>query len=662
MADNKVLVIDNDLRTIKVPAGFVIGVAGDKEVTRLYFKMPRYYGGFDLGQFDISINYFNAAGEGDVSGVDDIRIGDDRINFTWLVDAYMTVYSGNVRFNVHLEKTNGSDIEKEFNTTYTVTRVLENLNTIGQVESKFPSIVEKWKTELFNRFDGRVDSTLSLSGMAADAAVTGTKLKRLEYAVSSPYNFKGSCLYSELPSGAMVNDTYYCTDKKCRYTWSGSGWYQSSINESDYQDEMTSMRKDIGKLEPGDNHIVYSRVVPNNMINKAKLEPGYYVDTSGVKQAGTGWNLTEKIDIAGLSSVHFYGGVGLTCFYNADDEFISYVNSVSGEIPIPEGASYLLASVIDSYKNTALIVRYESLYYDEGVLTIERKGYEEGFINFTVPVNQTVSGVTDADDNRSELEEYVDVNCVLSLPKNYTPFGKPVKLIMMCHGAGQGIDSWKNHEGYQALVQMFRSQGYAVFDCNGFKNDELGWSFWGNQRGVEAWRKAYKYVTDHYNVEKTFSIYGFSMGGLTAMNLAFQGFPNIDCIALSSPVLNLEACWDDESVKPVLKVLYGLGDEWDDDKVVGNNPYKHIIDINGVKHCFHKLPPIKIWYGSTEDSGAVNKQYAIDIVEAIRNSGGYAQYREVSGAGHEICYGMNHYCNVDYLVYFERFNKTEYID
>ena len=50
--ENAVLVIDNDLRTIKIPAGMTnIGVAGDKEVARLKFRMPRYYGGFDLGQF-----------------------------------------------------------------------------------------------------------------------------------------------------------------------------------------------------------------------------------------------------------------------------------------------------------------------------------------------------------------------------------------------------------------------------------------------------------------------------------------------------------------------------------------------------------------------------------------------------------------------------------
>ena len=245
---NSMMLIDNDLRTIKLPAGMTnIGVAGDKEVKRLYFKMPRFYSGFDLIAFDIFINYFNAVGEGDVASAENIVINQDGITFSWLIDEFMTTYAGEVRFNVHLEKKNGVNIEKEFNTTYVVSRVLESLNPISQITKKWPSVIEKLKEDLLGRFSGRVDSTLKITGMAADAGVTGDKIKKLEHAVSSPYNFKGSRLYSELPSNAAVNDTYYCTDKKCRYTWNGSGWYQSSMNESDYADELTLISSRHGK-------------------------------------------------------------------------------------------------------------------------------------------------------------------------------------------------------------------------------------------------------------------------------------------------------------------------------------------------------------------------------------------------------------------------------
>lgn len=68
-------------------------------------------------------------------------------------------------------------------------------------------------------------------------------------AVSSPYNFKGSCAFSELPTtGNAINDTYYCTDVKTKYTWNGTGWYQSSLNESEYADDFDALSNNVGTL------------------------------------------------------------------------------------------------------------------------------------------------------------------------------------------------------------------------------------------------------------------------------------------------------------------------------------------------------------------------------------------------------------------------------
>ena len=59
----------------------------------------------------------------------------------------------------------------------------------------------------------------------------------------SPFNFKGVVQAPEdLPSGAEVNDTYYVSDLKYRMTWTGSEWKQSSMDESDYEDELGAIR------------------------------------------------------------------------------------------------------------------------------------------------------------------------------------------------------------------------------------------------------------------------------------------------------------------------------------------------------------------------------------------------------------------------------------
>lgn len=157
------------------------------------------------------------------------------------------------------------------------------------------------------------------------------------------------------------------------------------------------------------------------------------------------------------------------------------------------------------------------------------------------------------------------------------------------------------------------------------------------------------------------------MGGLTALNLLFSGFPNIKCVALGSPVVSLEACYNSDSQHSLMiKTLYGMGDVYNPALAYGCDPFARMININNKKYIFGKIPPVKIWYGSTETgttdtgtgevvTGVVVKSYGKEIVTAINNAGGQAEYREVQNAGHEICYGKNATVNSDYVLYFNRY-------
>ena len=421
-----------------------------------------------------------------------------------------------------------------------------------------------------------------------------------------------------------------------------------------------------------DYSLSYVDARPDNLINPDELITGYYIDNNGRPAVNSAWNCTGFIDIGEVD--HLYSqNIGLGAYYDENKTYISSITLGSSGDDRPASAKYIRVSITPANVETAIICPhnfYLNFAQDAPVSVWKspKKGYESGYIRFTVPVNNTVASYNDtAETDHEGTPDYVDVDCILSLPYKYKPVGVPCKLLMMCHGAGKGISgdgNWTTVSTYNTLVSLFTSRGYAVFDCNGFKNDALGWSFWGNQRGIEVWRKAYLYITNNYNVEKTFSIYAFSMGGLTAMNLAFQGFPNINAIAMGSPVLDLHEVWNStDGTKAVLKVLYGLGDDWDESKVVGNNPYKHVMTLNGVDYCPYKLPPIKIWYGSTETNNtgnpAIEKEIAKSFVNAIVNSGGYAYYREVSGRGHEICYGGSSVVNNEILTYLERYERAE---
>lgn len=282
--------------------------------------------------------------------------------------------------------------------------------------------------------------------------------------------------------------------------------------------------------------------------------------------------------------------------------------------------------------------------------------YTSDLIQFNVSVNQTIPEVTTTANTLDDSQSFENVGCILKLPSTYSQTGTPTRLLMMCHGAGRPVvgaeTCWVNTESYMNMLNNFVSSGYAVFDCNGASNSH--YDFWGSPVGLSAYRKAYDYVVNHYNVEHEVSIYGFSMGGLTALNLAFQDFPNIKAIALGSPVINLEEAWSTS-----IAALYSTTTTtYSDSLVAGYNPNLNIKTFNNEDFVFKKLPPIKIWYGGNETHDVrpyVDKTLGQKLVNAISNSGGVAQYRELTGCGHEICYGSNSNAYIEFAYWLNRF-------
>lgn len=234
MSTNKFLTIDNELRNISVPKEIThIGVESDDKVFLLNFRMPRFYQGLDLAEFVIRINYTNANGDGDVAPASYKSFIDDTIEFGWLVGRFAMAAKGNVTFNVCLKRINGvganAIVVKEFNTSPVTLPVLKGLETTEKVRAKYPDLVETWKDEVFGQF--------------------GNTLNTIEKSISSPYNFLGATTFNQLPTEwNTVNDTYYCTDKKCRYTWNGTGWFQSSLSEAEYADELTKTAQVLNAL------------------------------------------------------------------------------------------------------------------------------------------------------------------------------------------------------------------------------------------------------------------------------------------------------------------------------------------------------------------------------------------------------------------------------
>ena len=149
---NDVVVIDNDLRTIIIPASItLLGVESDENVQTLHFQMPKTYKGLDLSEFAIRINYMNANNVGDKYAVDDNKISGENIVFTWTVGRVACMYKGNTKFIVCLKKKDASgNVLKEFNTSLASLPVLEGLETTEAVVAENPDIIEQILTRLDN--------------------------------------------------------------------------------------------------------------------------------------------------------------------------------------------------------------------------------------------------------------------------------------------------------------------------------------------------------------------------------------------------------------------------------------------------------------------------------------------------------------------------------
>ena len=142
---DKVLRIDNELRTISIPSTVkLLGVESDEDVNVIEFEMPRHYGEVDLSTFSVRVNYMNANGDGDIYKVTDLVAGEEKMTFSWLVGRTASMYKGDTRFVVCLKKiAEDSTNKQEFNTTIASLPVLQGLEPNEQLIQRYPDIIEQ---------------------------------------------------------------------------------------------------------------------------------------------------------------------------------------------------------------------------------------------------------------------------------------------------------------------------------------------------------------------------------------------------------------------------------------------------------------------------------------------------------------------------------------
>lgn len=128
------------------------------------------------------------------------------------------------------------------------------------------------------------------------------EISTLRTMISSPYNFKGEVAsISALPASGAVNDTYYVQDIKYKVTWTGSAWVQSSLSETDYEKELSELKRDLVNIS---NQDYFSLADKTN---------SKYVNENGVISDYEYFGVTDYIKIPPLmNSVTFLNRVTLS--------------------------------------------------------------------------------------------------------------------------------------------------------------------------------------------------------------------------------------------------------------------------------------------------------------------------------------------------------------
>lgn len=470
----------------------------------------------------------------------------------------------------------------------------------------------------------------------ADASTLDAKANKTD--LTTPFNFKGSCLSSALPSSAEQNDTWYCTDLQYRKTWNGSGWYQSSIEEAQYVDELSSLKEDMNclndnvsfvhnalyTLESGSVSFAQGDISAEDKYrsNKIWLPKGsavFILPYAGFKMAvlykseddtipykiaelGTysniikeeGWYrfiFDKNLMNADADLEDVKKGIGFRIGKNnnfkndvirkaTSKDFVFETYEVKNgnfiyknvhnrarvclkfqlvdypfSMTCDDGYNFLVTNAFDiltadfwnkSIKSTTIfpsnsivILRREDdgmiedleefmthFKFDIMIDTNKRLLPNDGVIHFSVPVNKNMS-LLNTDKLKGDTESIVYDNGILVLPKNYSENGKPLRLVIVCHGAGatpyelREIDSTGKILGDPQRV--LTKLGYAVMDTYAMPYEYSGSTtelHYGNELVLQCYIKAYQYVIENYNV-KTDGVLlsGSSMGGLSMFQI-----------------------------------------------------------------------------------------------------------------------------------------------
>lgn len=309
------------------------------------------------------------------------------------------------------------------------------------------------------------------------------------------------------------------------------------------------------------------------------------------------------------------------------------------------------AKTIKTFQYAMNYKKGRGLYVDGNANYSEAAGYEETLISNT-------------------LRMY--------LPSNYSPTGKPVKLIYKAHGTGGYASIDLNTWGGDGSIDYLADEGFALFDM--FAGTSYYSALTTNRIAnynlpiqLAAQKAAYEWVVKNFNVDARIYVVGKSHGGLAGIYATNRIVPT-RAVALLAPLITQIGdryapwglayesecfmCLDDMCFTPptgmtfdeMVTTVHTAASGWKDImldnlvKQVGLNPY-----INGVTNAKqevlltalmnneyktiggmdglirHSPTPVKVWCAVDDEQVLYANGY--NWVKSLQNGGSNAQFR-----------------------------------
>ena len=289
-------------------------------------------------------------------------------------------------------------------------------------------------------------------------------------------------------------------------------------------------------------------------------------------------------------------------------------------------------------------------------------------------------------ENDSTAEQYTTQKYynsgLLKLPPNYSPTGKPVKLIIFNHGSAdfQTFTSQSFGSNYEDYFQYLSDEGYAIMDVYSWTTKYMMSSAnFSSPTAVAALVQGYRWVVDNYNIDDTgVFVSGKSAGGYNAFSLINKGVPILAIGALAPAISPLARVYG-YSAKTRLAYIDDFGMEGDlsifeadnysrysvgvkefiinnAEKMVGYNPFwngivnKPLLDLatigadNTEDNSNHfegvarvTTVPQKIWV--SEDDPSVPVGVIKNYISTIKNGQGIGELRlmpDNTGGHHSV--------------------------